>query len=75
MNGKKSRSNFRLFLLGLISVAMATFLLLHFCFIWVFGKFYIAEPNTMILTLETVAIISILCFSAYCVLEQFKEIK
>lgn len=63
--------NFRIFFLSLVSAAMAAFLPFHFCCIWLFGRLYVAEPNSVILVMETLGIIGIFCFSAYCVLKQF----
>jgi hypothetical protein len=59
--------------LSLLALAMASFLLLHFSLIWIYGKFYIYESNPWVLTLETSAIIAILLFSFYCLVEQFKS--
>jgi hypothetical protein len=65
----------RLYILALFALAMATFLLFHFGLIWVFGRFYIAEPNHLVLILETVTIAGILGFSFYCLIEQLRSIK
>jgi hypothetical protein len=72
---KVKEHDFRLFMLALLSLSMATFLLFHFGCIWVYGKFYISEPRQWLLSLETILIFNILAFSAYCAVEQLKGIK
>ena len=59
--------------LALIASAMAGFLLFHFAMIWVYGKFYIFEPNLLILGVETTVIVAILAFSFYCFVEQLRR--
>jgi len=64
---------FKIYTLALLSLAMATFLLVHFALIWVYGKFYIFESNILVLTMETTMMVAILCFSLYCLLEQLRK--
>ena len=52
---------------------MASFLLVHFALIWVYGKFYIFESNILVLSLETTMMVAILCFSVYCLIEQLRK--
>jgi len=52
---------------------MATFLLVHFVLIWVYGKFYIFESNMFILSLETTLMVAVLFFSLYCLVEQLRK--
>lgn len=68
-------STFHIFLLALLSLSMATFLLFHFTCIWLYGRLYISEPKQWLLMLETGLIVSVLAFSAYCLIEQMKGIK
>lgn len=74
-NRQTGTHNFRLFMLALLSLSMATFLLFHFTCIWLYGRLYISEPREWLLTLETVLVFSILGFSTYCVIEQMKGTK
>jgi hypothetical protein len=67
------KGTWRIYALALISLAMASFLLIHFTLIWVYGKFYIYESNLLVLSLETTLVISILCFSFYCLAEQLRQ--
>ena len=64
---------FKIYTLALLSLAMATFLLVHFALIWVYGMFYIFESNILVLTMETTMMVAILCFSLYCLLEQLRK--
>ena len=64
---------FKIYTLALLSLAMATFLLVHFALIWVCGRFYIFESNILVLTMETTMMVAILCFSLYCLLEQLRK--
>jgi hypothetical protein len=61
------------FALALLSLAMATFLLVHFALIWVCGRFYIFESNILVPTMETTMMVAILCFSIYCMVEQLRK--
>ena len=63
----------KFYILALLAVAMATFLLVHFGMIWAYGRFYIAEPNTPVLCLETVMMIAIFGFSFYCLIDQIRN--
>jgi predicted Co/Zn/Cd cation transporter (cation efflux family) len=65
----------RVYVLSLLALAMASFLLLHFGLIWAYGKFYIYESNPIVLILETTLIVAILAFSFYCFMEQLRETK
>ena len=56
----------RSFFLALLTLAMGSFLLLHFGLIWMYGSVEIYESNTLILTLETIMMIGIIGFSLYC---------
>jgi len=62
------KNSIRLYTLALLSFAMATFLLVHFVLIWVYGKFYIFESNMFILSLETTVDGSGSVFSVFIVL-------
>ena len=62
----------RIYVLALLALSMATFLLVHFGMIWTYGRFYIFESNLIILLLETTLIVSILGFSFYCLVEQLR---
>ena len=59
--------------LALVSIAMASFLLIHFALIWAYGKFYIYESNPVVLALETTMIVAILSFSLFCLVEQLRQ--
>ena len=67
--------NLRMCLLSLLSSGMAIFLLLHFVLIWLYGRVQIYESNVIILFLEIVMTVSILGFSAYCIVSGFRSIK
>ena len=54
---------------------MAIFLLLHFVLIWLYGRVQIYESSVVVLFLEIIMTISILGFSAYCIVSGFKSIK
>jgi len=64
---------FHLFLLALLSLSMAIFLLFHFTCIWLYGRFYICEPTQWILIIETCLISGIIVFCVYCLVEQLKR--
>ena len=51
---------------------MAIWLLYHLACIWIYGSFFIYEPNTLVLLLETVFIALCLVFSISCIVEQLK---
>ena len=63
----------RIYLLSVLSLAMASFLLVHFGMIWAYGRFYIYESNPVILVLETLAMVAVLGFSFYCMMEQLQR--
>ena len=63
---------FRIYILSLLALAMATWLLFHLACIWVYGRFFIYEPDTVVLLLETIVIVFTLAFSISCVVEQLK---
>jgi type VI protein secretion system component VasK len=65
----------KVYLLSLLSFAMASFLLVHFGMIWAYGRFYIYESNLAVLLLETTLIVVILAFSFYCLIEQLRKSK
>jgi len=67
------KGTWRVYALALMSLAMAAFLLIHFTLIWVYGKFYVYESNLLVLSLETTLIVSILCFSFYCLADQLHQ--
>lgn len=69
------KTTLRMYILSLFAFAMATFLLIHFAFIWAYGKFYIYESNKVLLTVETAAMLGGLAFSGYCGLEQLIRLK
>lgn len=60
----------RVYILALLALSMASFLLLNFGLIWAYGRFYIYESNALVLILETTLIVAILAFSFYCLVEQ-----
>ena len=62
-----------MFTLALLSLAMATFLLVHFALIWAYGRFYIFESNVLVLSLETTLMVAILCFSIFCMVDQLRK--
>jgi hypothetical protein len=75
---RRSRINgatLRTCILSLLAFAMAAFLLYNFSMIWLFGRYYIYEPNQFILTLETVTTIGVLIFSGFCWADYIKRIK
>ncbi len=61
------------YLLGLMSLSMASFLLVHFAMIWAWGRFYVYESSPVVLSLETTMVVAMLFFSVYCVLEQLQR--
>ena len=63
---------FRTYILSLLAFSMAIWLLYHLACIWIYGNFFIYEPNSMILVLETVFITLCLLFSISCIVEQLK---
>jgi hypothetical protein len=64
---------FRMYVLSLLAFGMALCLLYHFGCIWIFKEFYICEPNTLLLTIETVLMAGIVLFSFYCIIDQIKH--
>ncbi len=62
-------------ILALLAFAMAAFLLYDFGMIWLFGRFYVYEPNQIILVLETITTIAVLVFSGFCWTEQMRRIR
>ena len=60
-------------ILALTSLAMASFLLCHFAFIWIFGEFYIFESSKLVLVSETTLIVAIIGFSAFCLVDQLRR--
>ena len=62
-------------MLALLAFAMASFLLLHFGFIWLYGRFYIYESSRLMLLLETVMMVAVLGFSVFCMAEQLRRIR
>jgi len=69
------KTTIRTYALALMSLAMATFLLIHFALIWVYGKYYIYESNLLVLLLETIVMSVMLCFSFFCIVEQLQQKK
>jgi hypothetical protein len=65
----------RTYILGVLSFAMATFLLIHFAMIIAYGKFYIYESNGIVLISEVTLVVAILSFSFYCIVEQLRSAK
>lgn len=63
---------FRVYILSLLSLAMATWLLFHLACIWMYGRFFIYEPNILVLLLETIGILLAGAFSVSCAVEQLK---
>ena len=59
----------RVYVLALLALSMASFLLINFGLIWAYGRFYIYESNALILIMETTLIVAILAFSFYCLVE------
>jgi len=49
-------------LLAALVIGLSIALLYHFACIWVYGKFYIQEPNIAILVIESLVFIAILGF-------------
>ena len=68
----KMKTTFKIYTLALLTFALASFLLLHFTLIWVYGKFYIYESNVLVLVSETTLIVAIICFSVLCLAEQLR---
>jgi hypothetical protein len=64
---------FRVCALALLAFAMASFLLLHFGFIWAYGNYNIYENNRWVLISETSLMVAILGFSTYCMAEQLRK--
>jgi hypothetical protein len=69
------RMDRRIYILSLLTLGMASFLLFHFGMIWVCGEFYIYESNYLVLTAETSFVVAILVFSFYCILGQIVKMK
>jgi len=65
----------RTYILGVLSFAMATFLLIHFAMIIAYGRFYIYESNGIVLISEVTLVVAILSFSFYCIIEQLRSAK
>lgn len=65
----------RSFFLSLLTFAMASFLLLHFGLIWMYGSVEIYESNTLVLTLETIMMVAIIGFSVFCSYENIRRLK
>jgi len=63
----------RMYFLATLVLGMALALLSHFGSIWLFRDFTIGEPNTLILTAETVLMFSIMCFSLFCIFKEIRE--
>ena len=63
----------RMYILSLLASGMALCLLLHFGCIWIFGEFFICEPNQMMLIIETVMMLAILGFSVGCIFDLLRS--
>ena len=63
----------KIYILAVLSLAMASFLLVHFGLIWAYGRYYIYESNIVVLVLETTFIAAILTFSLFCIIEQLRR--
>jgi hypothetical protein len=63
----------RVYILSLLAFGMALVLLMHFGCIWFYGEFLITEPNTMILTIETMLMAGIMFFSMFCLFDQLRN--
>lgn len=63
------------YILAVLAFAMASFLLIHFGLIAVYGKFYIYESNPFILLSEITLIVVIMVFSFYCIVDQLRTIR
>jgi hypothetical protein len=63
----------RTYLLAFLAFGMALAIFSHFGFMLILGEFAIAEPNTGILTAETILVSAIAVFSFYCIIEQLKK--
>jgi hypothetical protein len=61
------------YLLAFLAFGMALAIFSHFGFMLVLGEFSITEPNTGILTAETILISLIAAFSLYCIIDQVKK--
>ncbi len=63
------------YILSVVAFAMASFLLIHFGLIAVYGKYYIYETNRWILISEITLIVAIMTFSFYCIVDQLRRIR
>ena len=63
------------YILSVLAFAMASFLLIHFGLIAVYGKYYIYETNRWILLAEITLIIAIMVFSFYCIVDHLRKLK
>lgn len=63
------------YILSVLAFAMASFLLIHFGLIAVYGTYYIYETNRWILLSEITLIVAIMAFSFYCIVDQLRKIK
>ena len=52
-------------ILSLLVIALSSWILWHFLFIWVEGSHWIGEPNIIILTAETVFFVAVLSFGCF----------
>ena len=62
----------RIYLLSLLTSGMALFLLIHFALIWVYGQVVVYESTTWVLAFETVMMVAVLGFSAFCLVDQLR---
>jgi hypothetical protein len=63
------------YVLSLFAIGMALFLLANVGMIWLYGRFYIYESSTVILSMETAMMVGILAFSAYCAVNQLRQVR
>lgn len=74
LSGKSGvNMNVKVCALTVLSLAMATFLLVHFGLILAYGQFYIYENNPVVLWLEITMVVAIIMFGAYCLIDELQK--
>ena len=75
MSGENNKMRVKNYILAVLAFAMASFLLIHFGLIAVYGRYYIYESNPLILVSEITLIVAIMAFSSYCIIDQLRKFR
>lgn len=73
MENKKTRTLFSSVIADTLIFGMGAALLWHFSYIWRYGEFYVREPNTAVLTGETILLAAVTVFGLFRVLKDIQD--